>query len=169
MASKGRNVIVSILFMLCGGPGIVLLYLPLWITRFRIPASEPIWQMFIGGALIIAGIIPALESMRRFIYVGRGTLVPVALPEHLVVSGLYRYLRNPMYAGVMAALCGEAILFWNRGLLIEAVLVSIGFDIFIRFYEGPTLVRRHPHEYPLYKHDVPRWQPRLTPWNDTET
>ena len=65
--------------------------------------------------LILAGLTPGLESVRRFIYVGRGTLMPVAPPEHLVVSGFYRYVRNPMYVGVMVALTGEAILFWNRG------------------------------------------------------
>ena len=165
MASNRRSVIVSILFVLFGGPGIVLLYLPLWITRFRIPPGEPVWQIAIAAALIVAGLAPGLESVRRFIYVGRGTLVPVAPPEHLIVSGFYRYVRNPMYVGVMVALTGEAILFWNRGIAIEALLAFVGFNIFILLHEEPSLTRHHPEEYSLYKRNVPRWLPRLTPWN----
>ena len=124
MSTQRHDLIVSILFVVFGGPGIVLVYLPLWITHFRIPNGEPLWQMLIAAVLIFAGLAPALESVRRFIYVGRGTLIPVAPPEHLVVSGFYRYVRNPMYVGVMVALTGEAILFWNRGLVIEAILPS---------------------------------------------
>jgi len=168
MASRRRSIIVSVLFVVFGGPGILLLYLPLWITGFRIPAGEPNWQIRIAALLIVAGLIPVLESVTRFIYVGRGTLVPGAPTEHLVVSGLYQFVRNPMYVGVMTVLIGETTLFWNRGLVIEAVLVSLGFNIFIRFYEEPTLARRYPDEYPFYKRNVPRWLPRLTPWNGTQ-
>lgn len=168
MASQRRNVIVSILFVVFGGPGILLLYLPLGITRFRIPAGEPPWQMCIAGTLIVAGLTPLLESILRFIHVGRGTLVPTAATEHLVVSGLYRYMRNPMYAGVTAVLAGEALLFRNRSLVIEAVLVCLGFTLFVHLYEEPTLTRRYPEAYPRYKSHVPRWLPRLTPWNGSE-
>jgi protein-S-isoprenylcysteine O-methyltransferase Ste14 len=168
MPTQRRNIVVSILFIVFGGPGIVLLYLPLWITRFRIPAGEPLWQTLIATALIFAGLTPALESVRRFIYVGRGTLVPTAPPEHLVVTGFYRYVRNPMYVGVMVALCGESILFWNRGMVIELALACLGFNLFVRFYEERTLTRRHPEEYRRYQRHVPRWLPRLTPWNDRE-
>jgi len=169
MATQRRNIIVSILFVLFGGPGIILLFLPLWITHFHVPVGEPIWQKLLAATLILAGLLPALESVRRFVYVGRGTLVPVAPPEHLVVSGLYRFVRNPMYVGVLTALIGEAILFWDQRLLIEAVLMCIGFNIFIRSYEEPTLMRRHPEEYPLYKRNVPRWLPRLKPWDASQT
>lgn len=168
MASFRRNVIVSILFVVFGGPGIVLLYLPLWITRFSVPAGEPVWQKLVAAALILAGIAPGLESVRRFIYVGRGTLVPVAPPEHLVVSGFYRYVRNPMYAGVLLALAGEAILFWNKGMLIEIVLFLIATNVFIRTHEEPSLTRRYREEYLRYKQHVPRWLPRLTPWREPQ-
>ncbi|HEV2487667.1 MAG TPA: isoprenylcysteine carboxylmethyltransferase family protein [Terracidiphilus sp.] len=168
MASQRRNLIFSVLFVVFGGPGIVLIYLPLWITRFRIPADEPMWQILIAAMLILAGLTPGLESVRRFIYVGRGTLVPIAPPKHLVVSGFYRYVRNPMYVGVMVALTGEVILFWTRGLVIEALLAFLGFNLFIRLHEEPSLTRRHPEEYPRYKRNVPRWLPRLTPWNGSQ-
>jgi protein-S-isoprenylcysteine O-methyltransferase Ste14 len=165
MASQRRNVIVSILFVVFGGPGILLVYLPLWMTHFHIPAGEPLWQIAIAAALILAGLTPGVESVRRFINVGRGTLVPVAPPEHLVVSGFYCRVRNPMYVGAMVVLTGEAILLWNRGIVIEALLVFVGFNLFIRLHEEPALTRHFPEEYPRYKRNVPRWFPRLTPWD----
>jgi protein-S-isoprenylcysteine O-methyltransferase Ste14 len=96
MAALRRNIIVSVLFTILGGPAILLVYLPLWITRFHIPAAEPPWQKLLGAALIFAGLTPLFDSIRRFIYVGRGTLLPNLPTERLVVSGLYRYVRNPM-------------------------------------------------------------------------
>lgn len=169
MASLRRNVVVSILFVLFGGPGIILFFLPLWLTHFRIPAWEPWWQILLSAILIAIGLVPGLESVRRFIFVGRGTLVPVAPPEHLVVSGFYRFVRNPMYVGVMLALSGEAILLWNRSILIETLLVFIGFNLFVLLHEEPSLTRRYADEYLRYKKSVPRWLPRLTPWNSPQS
>jgi protein-S-isoprenylcysteine O-methyltransferase Ste14 len=166
MATHRRSVIVSILFIVLGGPGILLVYLPLWLTHFRIPAGEPFWQEFIAGALIVAGLMPLLESVLRFINLGRGTLAPTTPTEDLVVSGLYRYVRNPMYVGVMTTLLGEALLFRNLGLVIEAAIAALGIQLFVCFYEEPTLAKQHPRDYPRYKQNVPRWLPRLTPWED---
>jgi|SRR5208282_1595902 len=164
MASLRRSIAVSILFTVFGGPGIVLIILPYWITRFRIPAGEPLWQTFLAAALIFAGLTPLLSSIRRFIYVGRGTLMPTVPTERLVVSGLYRSVRNPMYVGVLVALAGEAVLFWSRGMAIYIPLQWLGVHLFVLFYEEPTLARRYPEDYPRYRRHVPRWLPRLTPW-----
>jgi protein-S-isoprenylcysteine O-methyltransferase Ste14 len=169
MSGLRRNIVVSILFVLFGGPGIILFFLPLWITRFHVPAWEPGWQILLSAILIAIGLIPALESVGRFIYTGRGTLIPAAPPERLVVSGFYRYVRNPMYVGVMLALAGEAILFWNRGIVVEAILAFIGFNLFIRLHEEPSLTRRYADKYLRYKKSVPRWLPRLTPWSGLES
>ena len=98
MASLQKNVAVSALFTVFGGPGILLVLVPWLATHFRIPAKEPSWQVFACGALIACGPVPLLESIWRFIVVGRGSLVPTVPTEHLVVSGLYAYVRNPMYA-----------------------------------------------------------------------
>jgi protein-S-isoprenylcysteine O-methyltransferase Ste14 len=168
MATLRRSVTVSILFTVFGGPGIAVVYVPLWITHFRIPACEPIWQMLLAAALIVAGLTPALESVCRFIREGRGTLMPTVPTERLVVSGLYRYVRNPMYVGVLTALAGEAVLFRSAGVATEAVLVSVGFNLFLHFYEEPMLGGLYPEEYPRYKQNVPRWLPRLTPWKASE-
>ncbi len=164
MATFRRNVIVSVLFTIFGGPGMVLVYLPFWITRFHIPAGEPRWQMLLAGALIAAGLTPLLDSIRRFIYAGRGTLMPTLPTECLVVTGFYRHVRNPMYTGVLFALAGEVILFESRSLDLYAAVVWLGVHLFVCLYEEPTLARRHPDEYPRYKRNVPRWLPRLKPW-----
>jgi protein-S-isoprenylcysteine O-methyltransferase Ste14 len=159
-----RNIIVSVSFTIFGGPGIVLVYLPFWLTRFRVPAGEPWWQIALAGVLIAAGVAPLVESARRFIYAGRGTLVPTTPTEHLVVSGFYRHVRNPMYAGVLIALAGEVLLFHSRGLLLFAVLLWLGFHLFVSRYEELTLTRRYGDEYLRFKQNVPRWLPRLKPW-----
>jgi protein-S-isoprenylcysteine O-methyltransferase Ste14 len=165
MASVRRSVIVSLLFSIFGGPGIVLVYLPFWITRFRVPAGEPWWQILVAAALILLGVVPGIESARRFVYVGRGTLMPTVPTEHLVVTGFYRHMRNPMYTGVLLALAGEAILFESRSLVVYIAIVWFIVHLFICFYEEPTLTRRYGDEYLVFKRHVPRWIPRLTPWN----
>jgi protein-S-isoprenylcysteine O-methyltransferase Ste14 len=164
MASQRRNVLVSVLFVAFGGPGILLLYLPLWITRFHVPAEEPEWLVLLAVVLIALGLTPLFESVARFIRVGRGTLVPTTPTEHLVVSGLYRYVRNPMYVGVLTALTGEALLFESRDLAVFAAIVWFGIHLFVCFYEEPTLTRRYGGQYLNYKRNVPRWLPRITPW-----
>lgn len=168
MTSFRRNVIVTILFTIFGGPGIVLVYLPLWITRFRVPAGEPWWQMALAGVLIAAGVAPGFESARRFLAVGLGTLVPTAPTEHLVVSGFYRFVRNPMYVGVLIALIGEAVLFERRIMIVYLVMVWMVVNLFVCFYEEPTLTRRYGEEYLRFKRNVPRWLPRLRPWRGAD-
>jgi|SRR5271157_3766970 len=168
MATIRRSVVVSILFFVFGGPGIVLVYVPFAITRFQIPAGEPLWQKLIAAAMIVAGLTPLLDSIRRFIYVGRGTLMPNVPTERLVVNGLYRYVRNPMYLGVVVTLGGEAALFWKRGMLIHLTVVCLLIHLFVCLYEEPTLTQRHPEEYPRYKKHVPRWLPRWTPFQGIE-
>jgi protein-S-isoprenylcysteine O-methyltransferase Ste14 len=164
MATIRRSVVVSILFVVFGGPGILLVYLPLWITRFRVPEGEPAWQVLLASVLMLLGLAPLFESIVRFIHVGGGTLVPTTPTEHLVVSGLYRYVRNPMYTGVFTVLVGEVLLFESRALAECAVLVWLGMHLFVCFYEEPTLTRRYGGEYLVYERNVPRWLPRLTPW-----
>jgi protein-S-isoprenylcysteine O-methyltransferase Ste14 len=164
MASLRRNIVVSVLFTVFGGPAILLVLLPWWVTHFHIPAAEPPWQKLLGAGLIFAGLTPLFDSIRRFIYVGRGTLLPDLPTERLVVSGLYRYVRNPMYGGVLLVLAGEAALFGSRDLAICVAVVWLGFHLFVRFYEEPALARNHPQDFPEYKRHVPRWLPRWTPY-----
>lgn len=168
MASLRLNVLASVLFTLFGGPGIVLLFVPWAITRMRIPADEPSAQHAAAALLIALGLVPLFESIVRFVRVGRGSLVPTVPTERLVVSGLYRYLRNPMYVGVLTALTGEALLFSSRGLLVEWALVWLFYHLFVLLYEEPRLARTYPAEYAIYRAHVRRWLPRLTPWHSAK-
>ena len=92
-------------------------------------------------------------------------LMPNVPTERLVVSGLYCYVRNPMYVGCMLALAGEIVLFHSPDLAVYAALAWLGVHGFVRLYEEPTLTHRYPLDYPLYRQNVPRWWPRFTPWN----
>jgi protein-S-isoprenylcysteine O-methyltransferase Ste14 len=167
MASTRRSIVASVLFTLFGGPGLVLLLIPWVITRFRVPPSEPLAQIVFACFLIAAGLVPLLDSIVRFVVVGRGSLMPTTPTEHLVVSGLYRYVRNPMYVGVATTIAGEAILFSQLGLLVELVFVALAFVLFVRLYEEPKLARTFPAEYAEYKRHVRRWLPRLTAWRSS--
>jgi protein-S-isoprenylcysteine O-methyltransferase Ste14 len=164
MRSQRKNAVISILFIVVGGPAILLVYLPFWLTHFRIPADEPRWEELVACVLIAAGVAPLLESAARFVRVGKGTLVPTNATQHLVVSGLYRYVRNPMYVGVATCLAAEAILFRSANLVAELLLALIGVHLFVCLYEEPTLRKRYGQEYDEFKRNVPRWLPRLTPW-----
>jgi len=161
MASLQRSILASVLFTLFGGPGILLVLLPWWWTRLH---AVPGWNVTAGWVLIVVGLFPLLESIARFVIVGRGTLVPTVPTEHLVVSGLYRFVRNPMYLGVGSALAGEALLFWSRKVVIELTVAAALMDIFVRFYEEPKLLRTFGNEYRRYRRNVGRWLPRITPW-----
>jgi protein-S-isoprenylcysteine O-methyltransferase Ste14 len=161
VASLRRSVIVSILFTLFGGPGIVLVYLPHAISRFRVPVGEPSWQRATAWALIALGLVPLLESIVRFVRVGRGTLMPIVPTERLVATGLYRYVRNPMYVGVVVVLIGETLLFWNADMVLYTFVVWLAIDLFIHLYEEPTLRRRYGDEYVRYCARVRRWLPSL--------
>lgn len=94
--------------------------------------------------------------------------MPAVPTERLVVGGLYRFVRNPMYAGVLIALGGEAILFGTWSIAVYCAAVWAIGHLFVMSYEEPTLARRYGEEYSIYKRNVPRWLPRITPWNGEE-
>jgi len=162
MATLRRGILVTVLFTLFGGPGIVLVVLPWLLTGLRVVHG---WNETAGWVLIVVGIFPLLESIMRFVVVGQGTLMPAVPTEHLVVSGLYRFVRNPMYVGVVTALAGEVLLLWSRHMVIELAVAVALMDIFVRFYEEPKLMRTYRGEYQRYRQNVRRWIPRVTPWN----
>ena len=120
----------------------------------------------LGGLLIAGGTAAVVESFARFAIQGRGTPAPIAQTERLVVSGLYRHVRNPMYVGVLAAIVGQAVLLGRVVLLGYAALVWLLFHSFVLLYEEPTLRSRFGASYDGYRAGVRRWRPRLTPWQD---
>src|SRR5262249_18082750 len=92
------------------------------------------------GAIMIAARLPVLlDSFARFAIQGLGTPAPVAPPQHLVVTGLYRYVRNPMYVAVSALIFGQGLLFGSVSLLEYGLVVWLGFFAFVVLYEEPTL------------------------------
>jgi protein-S-isoprenylcysteine O-methyltransferase Ste14 len=103
------------------------------------------------------------ESVARFVWKGRGTLTPAVPTRHLVITGLYQYMRNPMYVGVVAIILGEGLLLGSGAVLAYGVIVALGFHLFVVLYEEPTLRRRYGTEYDEYCAQVRRWIPRLTP------
>jgi len=100
--------------------------------------------------------------------VGLGTPAPIDPPKSLVVNGLYRFVRNPMYVGVVLVLFSEGLLFSSSRLLEYAVLVGAGFFLFVVAYEEPTLRKKFGASYQAYCQAVPCWIPRLTPWSHEE-
>lgn len=125
----------------------------------------PCWDIAraAGVLLICAGLAPILGSFAEF-FKAAGTPIPVASPPRLVVTGFYRYVRNPIYAGFFAVLIGQALLFGSLGLVTYAAVAWCVGAVAVRWYEEPILSRKFGAEYQAYRHAVPAWVPRLRPW-----
>ena len=123
----------------------------------------PIFR-FAGGILITLGLIGLLDSFARFALQGVGTPAPVFPTRHLVVTGLYRYVRNPMYAAVVITILGQGLTLGNVNVLEYGALVWLLFHLFVLIYEEPTLRANFGSEYKYFCAEVPRWIPRFTPW-----
>lgn len=139
--------------------------IPWWLTRWE--ASRPPWWSAVralGALLVAAGVAVLLSAFARFVREGTGTPAPVAPTERLVVGGLYRHVRNPMYLAVAAVILGQALLLGRPVLVAHAAVFAAAVFGFVRVYEEPTLRRRFPAEYAAYRSAVPGWWPRLRPW-----
>jgi protein-S-isoprenylcysteine O-methyltransferase Ste14 len=137
---------------------------PWLITHWEIPVSSPPLRLVLGVVLIVLGLIPPVHAFIQFAKAG-GTPMPVAPTERLVVTGFNRFVRNPMYVGLLTAILGQALLFDSSWLLLYAVIGWIATASFVHWYEEPTLVRTYGEQYEEYRRNVPPWTPRLTPWN----
>ena len=116
---------------------------------------------YIGLIPILFGIFVYIRCAWSFGSAGKGTPAPIDPPKKLVVQGLYRYVRNPMYVGVLALLIGESILFSSLVLFLYAAVVFLCFHLFVVLYEEPTLRDKFGDSYRQYCDSVPRWLPRL--------
>jgi protein-S-isoprenylcysteine O-methyltransferase Ste14 len=145
-------------------PGTIAGLIPWLITRWRMGEGAATGSAIAGGVLIAAGLVALIECFVRFARTGGGTPAPVAPTQRLVVTGLYRFVRNPMYVAVLLLIFGQMLLFANAALLAYGVAVWMGFHVFVVFFEEQRLQRKFPEEYPEYVANVPRWMPRLTPW-----
>jgi len=120
----------------------------------------------IGALLIAAGITILLESFGRFALEGIGTPAPIFPPRRLVVTGFYRYVRNPMYVAATSLLLGQALLLGDIRILAYAMFALLATNLFVLTYEEPTLRKTFGAEYETYCAHVPRWIPRFTPWRE---
>ena len=139
---------------------------PWWISRweFRLSFLGVELTRFVGAGLILAGVAGLVDSYARFALQGLGTPAPIAPPQHLVVTGLYRYVRNPMYVAVVAVILGQAILFGDWRLMTYGGLMWLAFHAFVLTYEEPVLAQKFGAQYEDFRANVPRWIPRLSPW-----
>lgn len=119
----------------------------------------------LGSSITVLGLILWVQNVRMFAKIGRGTLAPWDPTEKLVVHGVYKHVRNPMISGVSCILLGEAMLLGSTLLFCWFVLFLLGNLIYIPLIEESALTRPFGDDYILYKKNVPRWIPRLRPWN----
>ena len=119
----------------------------------------------VGTILIAIGLFLLVKTVVLFARIGQGTLAPWNPTQRLVVQGVYRYVRNPMISGVCFILLGEAIAFWSLPLLVWFGIFFTANSIYMPLSEEPGLAERFGDEYREYRRNVPRWIPRLEPWN----
>jgi protein-S-isoprenylcysteine O-methyltransferase Ste14 len=156
-----KSIFFTVLF-----PGTVTAVVPYLILSGRLAGASGragVWH-WLGLAPIAIGAGILLRCVWDFAARGRGTLAPVDPPKELVVSGLYRYVRNPMYVGVLSVLLGEALFFRSNALLVYAAGFWTTTHLFVLLYEEPVLRRKFGESYQRYCRTVNRrlpWKPRV--------
>jgi protein-S-isoprenylcysteine O-methyltransferase Ste14 len=155
-------------------PGTMAGLIPYWISgwQFETPTANWLPLRWVGAVVLLGSAAFLVHAFARFALDGGGTPAPVAPTERLVVTGAYRYVRNPMYVAVTGAIVGQALLFGQLWLLVWAAIFLAVTASFVHFYEEPTLTEQFPDDYPAYQRAVPGWWPRLHPWvaqKSTET
>ena len=159
---RAQAALGSVLFLFVA-PGVVAGLVPWLLTGWR-SSNPPAALVVIGAALIVLGAGVLLHAFGRFVLEGLGTPAPIAPTERLVVGGLYRHVRNPMYLAVGATIVGQALVLGRPVLLVWAAVFGVAVATFVWGYEEPTLSERYGEEYAAYRRAVPAWWPRLRPW-----
>ncbi|MGB6450636.1 MAG: isoprenylcysteine carboxylmethyltransferase family protein [Steroidobacteraceae bacterium] len=151
---------------LVAAPGVLAGLVPWWITRWnpRPPFLGLELTRVAGAVLIAAGALELVDSFGRFALQGLGTPAPIAPTRHLVVTGAYRYVRNPMYLAVAAVILGQAVLLSDWRLIFYAALIWLACHMFVVRYEEPVLLQTFGAEYESFRANVRRWIPRVNPW-----
>ncbi len=153
-----RAAVGSLVFLVIA-PGVVAGLVPWLLTGWE-STGPPAWLQVLGWVLLAAGVAVLLEAFARFVVEGLGTPAPVAPTETLVVGGLYRYVRNPMYLAVAAIILGQAAILGRWVLVAYALLFGATVWSFVHWYEEPTLRRQFGPAYDEYLATVPGWWPR---------
>ncbi|HXY32430.1 MAG TPA: isoprenylcysteine carboxylmethyltransferase family protein [Gemmatimonadaceae bacterium] len=142
-------------------PGTVAFYLPVAIgTRHGGWGATTLRDALVAAPLLLAGTALYLWCVWDFATFGRGTPAPIDPPRHLVARGAYRWVRNPMYVGVVTAIAGWLVVFHSTVVLAYMAVVAIIIYLFVTLFEEPQLQRRFGDEYKAYCRSVPRWLPR---------
>jgi len=149
----------SLLFFILA-PGVVAGWLPLTLLRTGSQIQTGDFAYF-AFPLWLLGLVMLFWSFWDFTFKGRGTPAPIDPPKEMIATGFYRYVRNPMYVGVMMILLGHFLWFGYWSLLIYASVVFIAFHIFVTGYEEPNLREKFGRSYEEYCKSVPRWIPRF--------
>lgn len=170
----GSRVFVAVrtVVYICGFMLVLLWLFPHWIgirTYFESPSVAPL--RWLGLIPLTIGALIAVYCFAHFVARGRGTPAPFDAPRRLVVTGPYRYVRNPMYLGTGLFIGGCAVLFWefSAALLWYGVGIIVAVNLFILLYEEPTLRRKFDGDYREYCRNVRRWLPRSRPWQPEST
>lgn len=142
-------------------PAMVAGFVP-WMLRETSIVQASDGQRWAAFAVIALGCAIYLHTaFWGFALIGGGTPAPIAPPKTLVVQGLHRFVRNPMYIGVLLIIAGQAWLFWSKALCVYAALLWVAFHLFVMAYDEPALRRQFGESYDKYRAAVPRWIPRL--------
>jgi len=159
LGPKVRAAVETAVFLVVA-PGMVTGLVPWLITGWRQGSTQPAALVVAGAVVTGAGCVVLLQAFGRFVLEGVGTPAPPAPTERLVVGGLYRYVRNPMYLALQAVIIGQVLLLDRPLLLCYAAVVAAATIAFTRFYEEPALARRYGEQYAAYRQAVPGWLPR---------
>ena len=143
-------------------PGTVAVYIPYWLLSSPSPPLPIGVVRYFGLLPMLLGAAIYFRCAWDFTFSGKGTPAPIDPPKELVVRGLYRYVRNPMYVGILTLLAGEVLFFASRQLFIYTGAIFLLFNLFIIFYEEPALRQKFGESYRRYCETVPRWIPRWT-------
>jgi protein-S-isoprenylcysteine O-methyltransferase Ste14 len=156
---KALAAIGSALFFLLA-PGVTAGLIPWWLTGWEV---NEYWlpARVAGAVLLAAGTLVLVSAFVRFVVEGVGTPAPIAPTEQLVVGGLYRYVRNPMYLAVAATIVGQALLLGQPILLAWAAVFLAVTATFVHVYEEPALRQRYGAQYDAYCEAVPGWWPNV--------
>lgn len=158
------------LFAIAALPFVVAVLIPMWVAQgnavaFALGATPGYVVVQIAGMFVLlVGLALFASSLRRFAGDGQGTLAPWDPPRRLVVSGPYRYVRNPMISGVIFVLVGESMVLLSGANALWALAVFVVNAIYIPLLEEPMLRERFAAAYEEYSTRVPRLVPRLRPW-----
>ena len=168
---KSHALLSALLSLIVGALFLSLWFwlLPQWLGFTVEMAGVARWR-WLAAIPSTLGFAVALRCIWDFGWTGRGTPAPIAPPQRLVVVGMYRYVRNPMYLGFAAGWIGLWIIFGRANAIVIAAVaaVALGIHLFVMFYEEPTLRRKFDGEYEEYCGNVRRWWPRLHAWNQPQ-